>query len=53
MHIGYFAVEEDAARAYDIAVHKAGLAAVRPLNLKNGILVEKPVRPLLNNTTVQ
>jgi len=53
LHIGYFAVEEDAARAYDSTVHEAGVADIRPLNLKNGVLVEKPVRPLLNITTVR
>jgi hypothetical protein len=43
VHVGYFDVEEDAARAYNAAVIRENLA--RPLNLEeDGVLLEKPVR---------
>jgi len=46
--IGSFAVEGGTARANSSAVRKAALAAVRLLNLKGGLFVEKSVRPFPN-----
>ena len=41
--LGRYDDEEEAARVYDAAVHRLGLSEVRPLNLKDGQLVPKPV----------
>ncbi|KAJ1456310.1 hypothetical protein M885DRAFT_176488 [Pelagophyceae sp. CCMP2097] len=43
LQLGYFAVEDVAARAYDAAVIRENLTNIRPMNSgKDGVLLEKP-----------